>query len=96
MGTDYPAFLAEAARLLKTGGHLWVAEVRSRFAPAGGGPEEYGTFLAAVRRVGLAAERQDASNKMFVTWIFRKRGAAEAGWRDAAWPALRPCLYKRR
>ena len=28
MGTDYGAFLLEAARVLKAGGWLWVAEVR--------------------------------------------------------------------
>ena len=31
MGTDYPDFLQEAARVLRAGGWLWVAEVRSRF-----------------------------------------------------------------
>lgn len=27
MGTDYPAFLAEAHRVLKPSGRLWIAEV---------------------------------------------------------------------
>lgn len=27
MGTDYPAFLREAHRVLRAGGRLWVAEV---------------------------------------------------------------------
>lgn len=27
MGTDYPSFLAEAHRVLKPRGHLWIAEV---------------------------------------------------------------------
>lgn len=30
MGTDYGAFLAEASRVLKAGGWLWVAEVGAR------------------------------------------------------------------
>ena len=28
MGTDYPAFLKEAYRVLSPGGQLWIAEVR--------------------------------------------------------------------
>jgi ribosomal RNA-processing protein 8 len=32
MSTDYPEALRESARVLKPGGTLWVAEVRSRFA----------------------------------------------------------------
>lgn len=30
MGTDYGSFVAEAARVLRPGGWLWVAEVQSR------------------------------------------------------------------
>ena len=33
MGTDYPAFLAEAHPVLKPGGRLWVAEVCRRCLP---------------------------------------------------------------
>lgn len=31
MGTDYGRFIEEADRVLKKGGRLWIAEVRSRF-----------------------------------------------------------------
>ena len=31
MGTDYPAFLKEAYRVLSPGGQLWIAEVRKDF-----------------------------------------------------------------
>jgi ribosomal RNA-processing protein 8 len=49
MGTDYLAFLAEGARVLRPGGRLLIAEVRSRFetaapaaegAGAGGAPQQ--------------------------------------------------------
>lgn len=30
MGTDYPSFLREAARVLKPHGTIWIAEVRMR------------------------------------------------------------------
>ena len=33
MGTDYPSFLQEAARVLKPHGTIWIAEVR--FNPEG-------------------------------------------------------------
>jgi ubiquinone/menaquinone biosynthesis C-methylase UbiE len=33
MGTDYGAFLLEAARVLKPGGWLWVAEVSLKVLP---------------------------------------------------------------
>ena len=36
MGTDYPAFLEEARRVLKPSGMLWIAEVRSRFSAGPG------------------------------------------------------------
>ena len=45
MGTDYPRFLKEATRVLRPGGKLWIAEVRSRFVI--GSKESFEPFLAA-------------------------------------------------
>jgi ribosomal RNA-processing protein 8 len=42
MGTNYSDFLAEAARTLRPGGRLLIAEVRSRFEVAGGDDAETG------------------------------------------------------
>ena len=37
MGVDYPAFLAEALRVVKAGGALWIAEARIDRSERGGG-----------------------------------------------------------
>ena len=51
MGTDYPAFLEEARRVLKPSGTLWIAEVRSRFSA---GPGQARTLcLSCDHRVSL-------------------------------------------
>lgn len=92
MGTDYPAFLVEATRVLKPGGWLWIAEVRSRFSE--GQREDFRPFLAALARLGYRHDRTDAANKMFVVFRLRKAGAAAGP--GAPWPELKPCLYKRR
>jgi ubiquinone/menaquinone biosynthesis C-methylase UbiE len=47
MGTDYPSFLREATRVLKSGGKLWIAEVRSRFVH--NGRESFQPFLDATQ-----------------------------------------------
>ena len=96
MGRDYPATLAEAARVLKPGGLLWVAEVRSRFAAGGRGegrpgPSPAGSvddtraFVRAVTgRLGcVLASSPDATNKMFVVFEFEKQ-AGEGGQQKKA------------
>ncbi|KAK9797732.1 hypothetical protein WJX73_002181 [Symbiochloris irregularis] len=97
MGTDYGAFIAEAARVLKRKGRLWIAEVRSRFADERG-QEDYAPFQAALRGAGFAVTAQDTANKMFVTFEAKKGGKALSGdqLRDIAWPTLKACQYKRR
>eukprot|EP00884_Botryococcus_braunii_P013635 jgi/Botrbrau1/22272/Bobra.0138s0029.2 len=96
MGTDYPSFLAEAARVLKKRGRLWVAEVRSRFA-AEDGEEKFGPFVAALKRLGFELRQQNTNNRMFVTFILQKKKAVcPPGAVDTSWPDLKPCIYKRR
>lgn len=70
-----------------------AAQVRSRFAA--GASEDFGPFLRALRVLGFALARQDASNTMFVVWELRK-GKTDAAPGAPAWPALRACQYKRR
>lgn len=53
MGTDYGSFLQEAARVLRSGGWLWIAEVRSRFVDAKG-REDVRPMLQALKQVASA------------------------------------------
>lgn len=50
MGTDYGSFLEEAARVLRAGGWLWIAEVRSRFADDQG-RDDLRPLLQALKQV---------------------------------------------
>jgi len=95
MGTDYGSFLIEAHRVLKPGGRLWIAEVRSRFQTVQGGDGRESAFVHCVRSVGFALREHDASNKMFVTYLFQKmKGAPKDN--DPDWPPLKACTYKKR
>jgi ribosomal RNA-processing protein 8 len=95
MGTDYCNFLAEAKRVLKCGGYLWIAEVRSRFVPKGGSNEDYDAFTKAVTMLGFKLVEQDISNRMFVVWLFRKKAVVHDA-NEISWPVLKACIYKRR
>lgn len=99
MGTDYGSFLEEAHRVLKPGGLLWIAEVRSRF-DGQNGTASVASFVAALGKLGFKPKRDpDESNAMFFTaefiktWVAKKSKGAEAG---VAWPPLKACAYKRR
>ncbi len=99
MGTDYGSFLTEACRVLRKGGLLWIAEVRSRFADStssaeSGGKDVFASFVAALKKLGLHVTRQDSSNKMFVVFTAKKVDDKKNG--AVQWPELKPCMYKRR
>lgn len=97
MGTDYGAFLAEAARFLKPAGWLWIAEVQSRFVDEAGNSVLPG-FLEALDALGFGAKRTDTSNShFFVLELQRERQAAGGGGAATPqWPHLRACQYKKR
>ncbi len=99
MGTDYSSFLTEACRVLRTGGLLWIAEVRSRFTDSTGSSEQgskdvLASFVAALGKLGLHVTKQDSSNKMFV--VFEAKKVALRKGPLVEWPELKPCMYKRR
>lgn len=95
MGTDYGKFLLEAHRVLKTGGFLWIAEVRSRFVPENRDTENFAPFLASLQRAGFKALKQDLGSKMFVVWVVKKV-KDDIDSITVQWPVLKPCIYKRR
>lgn len=96
MGHDYPSFLAEASRVIASSGFLWIAEVRSRFVPAGAAKEDFSQFLECLEQLGFRVVKQDVSNKMFVVWVLQKAAPAQCSFDGLKWPALAPCIYKRR
>jgi ribosomal RNA-processing protein 8 len=96
MGSDYPLFLAEAARVLRVMGYLWIAEVRSRFVPHGDAHEDFEPFLTGLDHIGFAVVSVDLSNTLFVVWVLRRVQEARGPLESVEWPALKPCMYKRR
>ena len=93
MGVNFLSFLKEAHRVLKVGGALKIAEVRSRFDEQNGGIER---FVEAVRDMGFEHKHTDRHNKMFVLidFVKAKKGAAKIKHADGT--LLKPCIYKRR
>ncbi|XP_027972639.1 ribosomal RNA-processing protein 8 [Eumetopias jubatus] len=90
MGTNIRDFLEEANRVLKQGGLLKVAEVRSRF-------EDVRTFLGAVTKLGFKVISKDLTNSHFFLFDFEKTGPPRVGPKaQLTGLKLQPCLYKRR
>ena len=62
MGTNIGEFLCEAHRVLKTGGYLKIAEVRSRFEGEKDGIKK---FLRTLKKAGFDCIDKNFENKMF-------------------------------
>ncbi|CAN8006756.1 unnamed protein product [Ixodes hexagonus] len=88
MGTNLNAFILEANRILKKGGLLKIAEVKSRFKNIDGFPK-------AMKKFGFQLVQKNDSNKMFVLFDFKKLRSTS---RHPYLPELKlmPCLYKKR
>ncbi|XP_014522880.1 ribosomal RNA-processing protein 8-like isoform X2 [Vigna radiata var. radiata] len=95
MGTNYKSYIEESNRVLKPGGWLLIAEVKSRFDPNTGGadPEK---FSNAISELGFKSVKKDFSNKMFILFYFTKKEKQISKRKEIEWPTLKPCLYKRR
>ncbi|CAI9763175.1 unnamed protein product [Fraxinus pennsylvanica] len=89
MGINFPNFLKEAHRVLKSHGWLLIAEVKSRFDPSTGGADP-NKFVKAICELGFSCQTKDFSNKMFLLFYFKKKekldsrkqidGALSGGW----------------
>jgi len=98
MGVNVGDFIVEANRVLKKGGKLIVAEVKSRFAVLDKGEQgmHHGLedFYASLSALGFDLHRADIqSNKMFVVLCFVKSERPPV--RSTA-VSIKACEYKRR
>ena len=101
MGTDYGAFLVEAARILRDGGHLWIAEVTSRAVQHTEGFNVVPSLVAAIESLGFScASKRVEDGSYFFELVFvvdaeerKKRGEGVA---FEIFPELRACAYKKR
>ena len=110
MGTDYSSFLEEAARILRDGGHLWIAEVTSRAVQRAEGLNVVPELVAAIEALGFCCvSKKIKDGSYFFELVFVKNGKRkerkerkERGGRgpnqqqQVAFPKLRACAYKKR
>lgn len=88
------ALPAAAADVYDSG---YMLQVRSRFADGASGKEDFQPLLAALKSLGFKLVQQDAANRMFVAWVFQKKGGVKPAAAAAIdWPTLRACVYKKR
>ena len=92
MGTNLADFLREAYRVLKDGGVLYIAEVRSRFES---NPNDLKVFVKTLEQCGFVQQKQlDRSNTMFLFLELTKNAKIRPN-KHLEYTA-KPCIYKRR
>ncbi|RLN92026.1 hypothetical protein BBJ28_00008464 [Nothophytophthora sp. Chile5] len=92
MGTSIREYVREVYRVLKPGGVLQVAEVKSRFESESLGG--IAGFVQTMRKMGFDCKHKDERNKMFVLFEFVKSPSRKP--QDAGSVELKACEYKRR
>jgi ribosomal RNA-processing protein 8 len=91
MGTSVREYVQEVHRVLKPGGVLKVAEVKSRFESASLGG--IAGFVQTLRKMGFDCRHKDERNKMFVLFEFAKAARKPQQVEPIEFKA---CEYKRR
>ncbi|KAL3662407.1 hypothetical protein V7S43_012734 [Phytophthora oleae] len=91
MGTSVREYVREVYRVLKPGGVLKVAEVKSRFESESIGGIE--GFVQTLRKMGFDCKHKDERNKMFVLFEFVKSSRKPQNVGPIEFKA---CEYKRR
>ena len=90
----HPLTQIVTTQVLKVGGLLWIAEVRSRF-DGKDGVASVDSFVKTLAQLGFKLKRKpDESNKMFFTVSMIKAGEKKA--KKVKWQPLKACTYKRR
>ena len=92
VGTNMRDFVFEAARILKVGGVLKIAELESRFQGEG---MDVDTFIASLQKFGLKNNWKDLKKDFFYFLDFTKVADVK---KKKKLPdlSLKACLYKKR
>ena len=85
---------AEATRVVRKGGYVYVAEVRSRLERESG---TLSAFIEGLYRMGLEFAERPTRRRMFVTLILKKkRRKPRSKLKRVHMPPLKACEYKPR
>ncbi len=93
MGIDYGSFIEEAARVLKSKGWLWIAEVQSRCIDEQG-RSMLDDLVSGIESIGFSLKSKSIENSHFFTIVFQKQETQKM--KRTSFPALRACMYKKR
>ena len=94
MGTNFPDFLREANRVLKTGGKVFIAEVVSRFADIDAFSQKY-----ILNYSGFKLLKLNKLEDFFYIMVCKKVAESKVmpnNKMEEYSAQLKPCLYKKR